>query len=385
MRRLLALFFLLGAAGLSFAQTVTTVADLGRLSFGDGMTFGSDGALYVAGGFSTGVILRVALGSDVQSSTVSEYASGMSSAAGLWADAAGNLYTNDHINNAVLRIDDETTAHTVASGLDGPGGLVMTSTGDLIVSEYGAGVSGQGSRVSRVTAAGVVETYANQNGLIDPLGIAIDESDNVYVANWKDGTIFKITPSRQMTVLATAPATVNQMVYSDGALYLPAPTENNIYKVDLSGNVTLFAGTSTSGQTDGPALQARFAKPNATAVNAAGELFVLDSGSGKIRKISATTTGLDETSPRQATIAFNYPNPFSASTQFTYRLDRDSHVRLDVFDLLGRRVRTLVDGHRPAAEHQVVLAGDELLPGLYLYRLTAGNEVITGTVLKSDR
>ena len=72
----------------------------------------------------------------------------------------------------------------------------------------------------------------------------------------------------------------------------------------------------------------------------------------------------------------NYPNPFDGSTQIGYELDTGGHVRLDVFDLTGRRVETLVDGLVPPGEHAVLFDGRRLASGTYVYRLEtdAGSE-----------
>ena len=65
----------------------------------------------------------------------------------------------------------------------------------------------------------------------------------------------------------------------------------------------------------------------------------------------------------------NYPNPFNPHTVIAYTLAQPSAVRLEVFDVQGRRIRTLVDGRQPAGAHQVTFSGAELPSGTYLYRL----------------
>ncbi|MEN9839725.1 MAG: hypothetical protein RL177_1204, partial [Bacteroidota bacterium] len=73
----------------------------------------------------------------------------------------------------------------------------------------------------------------------------------------------------------------------------------------------------------------------------------------------------------------NYPNPFNPSTAIRFSL-RTSHIaRLSVFDVLGREIAVLVDGTLPAGTHQVMFNGEGLASGVYLVRLTSGNEVRT--------
>lgn len=81
-----------------------------------------------------------------------------------------------------------------------------------------------------------------------------------------------------------------------------------------------------------------------------------------------------EALPETVTLAQNYPNPFNPSTAIGFALPGDGEVRLRVFDVLGRPVRTLVAGRRPAGTHEVVWdgrddGGAEVAGGVYVYRL----------------
>lgn len=66
----------------------------------------------------------------------------------------------------------------------------------------------------------------------------------------------------------------------------------------------------------------------------------------------------------------NYPNPFHSTTTIRYSISTPEHVTLEVFDLLGRRVATLVDAMRPTGFHEVTLDARDLAGGLYVYRLS---------------
>jgi hypothetical protein len=73
----------------------------------------------------------------------------------------------------------------------------------------------------------------------------------------------------------------------------------------------------------------------------------------------------------------NFPNPFNPTTQITYQLPREADVRLEVFDMAGRRVATLVNQSVSAGTHTVSFDGSNLSSGIYMYRLQAGSAVIT--------
>ncbi len=70
----------------------------------------------------------------------------------------------------------------------------------------------------------------------------------------------------------------------------------------------------------------------------------------------------------------NYPNPFNPATVITYQLPRDVYVRLSVFNILGKKVATLVHKKQSAGRHTVRFNAADLADGVYFYRLEAGNE-----------
>lgn len=98
----------------------------------------------------------------------------------------------------------------------------------------------------------------------------------------------------------------------------------------------------------------------------------LDSGSAYVFGLAGAVAGEDALAvPAAPVLAPNYPNPFSRTTALRFELSVPAHVRVSVYDLLGRRVATLVDARRPAGWHEVVLDASDLPSGIYVYRLTA--------------
>ena len=81
--------------------------------------------------------------------------------------------------------------------------------------------------------------------------------------------------------------------------------------------------------------------------------------------------------PRSNVLGQNYPNPFNPSTLIPFEISEGGHVRLDVFNILGQRVVTLIDEQRPAGLHKpqwdgTDSAGRAVGTGVYLYRLITG-------------
>ena len=81
---------------------------------------------------------------------------------------------------------------------------------------------------------------------------------------------------------------------------------------------------------------------------------------------------LSEAIPATFALETNYPNPFNPTTTIHYALPRASLVRLEVFDVLGRKVATLVDATQAAGQYKATFEASHLTSGVYLYRLTAG-------------
>ena len=79
--------------------------------------------------------------------------------------------------------------------------------------------------------------------------------------------------------------------------------------------------------------------------------------------------------PEEFALNQNFPNPFAATTQIDFALPEAAHVRLVVYDVMGREVARLVDGDMQAGYYQAALDGSRLASGTYLYRIEAGSFV----------
>jgi len=88
--------------------------------------------------------------------------------------------------------------------------------------------------------------------------------------------------------------------------------------------------------------------------------------------------------PKAYSLNQNYPNPFGAQTTIQFSLPSSQDVRLEIYDVLGRRVATLVDGPMAAGQHDVQFSAPTLSNGMYLYRLSTptGSETKSMVLLK---
>jgi uncharacterized protein (DUF1501 family) len=78
----------------------------------------------------------------------------------------------------------------------------------------------------------------------------------------------------------------------------------------------------------------------------------------------------------------NFPNPFQTVTTIAFRMERESRVRLSIFDALGRELQVLFDKKLPGGAHQMPFDGSRLAAGNYFYRLQLGGQVRTRRMVK---
>ncbi len=81
----------------------------------------------------------------------------------------------------------------------------------------------------------------------------------------------------------------------------------------------------------------------------------------------------DSDLPVEFTLNQNYPNPFNPATTIDYALPEPLHVSVEIFDILGCKVETLVNKEQPAGYHQVIWHASDYSTGIYFYRLRAGS------------
>jgi len=98
-----------------------------------------------------------------------------------------------------------------------------------------------------------------------------------------------------------------------------------------------------------------------------------------------TITSIEETQLNNIPLAFelkqNFPNPFNPVTRIDYSLPKSGHVKLTVYNTLGQQVATLVNNFRTAGTHSIVWNAENLASGMYVYKLQAGEQVISKKML----
>jgi sugar lactone lactonase YvrE len=253
----------------------------------------------------------------------------LSNVAGLAVDSAGNLYIADYGNSRVRMVTLGGTISTVAGNgfpgysgdnglatnaqLSGPSGLAMDSAGNLYIADAG------GNRVRVVSSTGFISTlagsgqagYSGDGGsaaaaqLNAPAGVAVDAAGNVYIADTYNNRVRKVAPGGIITTVAgigvqgssgdgglatSASLNLPSGVVVDGSdnLFISDTGNNRVRRVSPTGIIATVAGTGVSGYSGDGGLggSAQLNVPFGLASDAAGRVYVADSGNGAVRLLT---------------------------------------------------------------------------------------------------
>jgi len=192
------------------------------------------------------------------------------------------------------------------AAFNAPWGLARNAIGELYIADRANHV------IRKVTPDGTVSTFAGNGsaGFADgngtsaqfnsPFGIDIDRDGNIYVADYDNHRIRKITPDGLVSTLAgngnqgfdngfgtlaSFNSPLDLVVDNAGNVYVSDEQNDVIRHIAPDGFVSTFAGSGIPGDMDGPATDARFTEPDGIAIDTNGNVYVADASNHKIKKI----------------------------------------------------------------------------------------------------
>ena len=280
---------------------------------------------------------------------------------GIAIDRFGNIYFADHLNKRVRKINTLGFITTVggtgvpiyngdeipatSAKLNGPNYVAVNETGEIFVADYAS------NRVRKIDTSGIIHTivgdstraYLGDNGpatnanLDGPIAVYCDRSGNLFISDFYN---------------------------------------NVIRKVNSSGIITTIAGNGTGGNSGdgGPAILAELGSPIGVATDAMENLYIVDAGNKRIRRISSTVSAPQINKPSKKILLF--PNPSNTSFCLKIPSDFSKEVAITITNTLGQKIKELTC--KTNTEMKIDL---DVPAGVYYISANGGDEIWNGKVV----
>lgn len=324
-------------------------------------------------------------------------------------DDTGNIYFTDDGNNRIRKINTAGVIYTIAgtgiagfsdnnnarlAQLNGPSGIAVGRTGKIYIADaYNHAIRMIDSgKLKTICGDGTPGSIGNGGDaytakLNYPKGVCLDTAGNLFIVDQGNSMIRRINLSGIITVYA---GTGVPGYSGNGGLgynaQISAPTEvavdksNNLYiadfsnhvirKVKPSGTIYTVVGNGTNGYSGdgGRATDAEMSGPYGVAVDNNYKLYVTDEINHVVRVVDLSPTGIDDV---ETTTLHIYPNPATDKVNIELPASAEN-VQITVCDISGRQ---MMHNNVPGTNATTELDVHDLPNGLYVVTLIAGNEI----------
>lgn len=286
------------------------------------------------------------------------------------------------INDAVW-LDDE-----ILFAVGDEGSILIYENGEFTAVEYAGendlhGIVRLDANTAIAVGASGTALSIDRNHSVEAIDTGIDDDLNsvaktgtIVVAVGNNGRVLRSTnggSSWEAHSLGTD-ADFLSVAFNDSQVGFLAGTEGAVFKTGDSG--------STWGEQEVPTTEDLNSvivvdDQRAYVAGANGAAFFTNSGG----QFTSINDDFVSERPGEIILLENYPNPFNPSTTIQFDLPTAGDIRLEVFDLLGRRTALLFNGFKSSGKHSMVFNAGNLSSGMYILRLQSGEQVVTRSML----
>ena len=284
-------------------------------------------------------------------------------------------------DDGTIRLWDTATGDNVASSEWAAGDIF--AVWEVQFSPDGTMIAGVGSRQIKVWDAANLATGQEIITLQDdtresPLSVRFSPDGTMLAAGYENGAVrlWDVATESRIVTFEGHDDDVEAVDFSpDGKVLISASLDHTVRLWDVAATGDNVAS-----------IEWRVFWVSDVKFSPDGSLFATGERFGHIKLwdasawITTTTAISDDTLPTEVSLAQNYPNPFNPATTIGFELPMPTDVRLDVYDMTGRQLSTLVNGIYPSGYHTVQWNAIGLPTGIYVYRLTTGGKTITQTM-----
>lgn len=296
---------------------------------------------------------------------------------GLALDKNGNLLLAQHGLRQIARLENDGRLTSLATHFEGkrlnsPNDIAVKSDGSIFFTDppYGINSSQEELRfygIYRISLSGKLQLL--DKTLFRPNGIAFSPDEKkLYVSDSEARTIYVWDVVNDSTITNKKKfANMSPQGYADG---MKVDKYGFIFEAGPIG-IWVFNPEGTAVDTipiPGQTTNCCFGEDGRTLFVTSGNTVY------RVKNIYTDVKENNINEKKSFRLNYNYPNPFNSETIISYTIDEPTHVKLILYDELGRQINTLINQYQTANTYWISLNAENLSSGVYFYQISAGNK-----------